>query len=204
VGNKDVLNRWLHSGASALLVLGLLTGCTDAEPEPTFTPTLPDSTPSPDDGPEPDADGEPVDKREPPEIPELSDDPVEAAEQLVDYFIAAYEYGYSANNPEPLLAISHPDCGTCSMHAENMLDRRETGVTWDGGGLHVMEIEIFPLENNEALIEAEILQDAFTRYDSELNIIERAEDALLESVMVVQQEETGWKMRAIHNEVIEE
>jgi len=202
VGNKDVLNRWLRGGASALLALGLLAGCSNGEPEPTFTPTLPDSTPSPDDSPEPDVDVDPVDELEVPEIPEFSDDPVEAAQQVVDYFIAAYDYGYSANDPEPLLAVSHPDCGTCSMHAENMLDRVSSGITSKGGQLELIDAEVFLLEDDEILIEATIAQDALTRYDANSEIIEQKEPSNIDSTIVLFYRDGIWQIRAIHNESV--
>jgi len=203
VGNKNVLNRWIRGGASALLALGLLAGCIDAEPEPTFTLPLPDSTPSPNEGQEPDADIDPVDELEPPEIPEFSDEAVEAAEQVVDYFIAAYEYGYSANDPEPLLAVSHPDCGTCSMHAENMLDRVSSGITSSGGQLDLIDAEVFLVEGDQILIEATIAQDALTRYDANSAIVEQKEPSNIDSMMVLYYRDGIWQIHAIHNESAE-
>jgi len=197
VGNKDVLKRWLRSGASSLLVLGLLTGCTGTEPEPTFTPTLPDSTPSPDDDPEPDADVDPVDELEPPEIPELSDDPVEAAEQVVDYFIAAYNYGYKASDPEPLLAISHSECGTCNLHAERMADQRETGEYVEGGELHIRNSEIYLLETDETLVDVDLDQDGWISYDRDGTEIETVKAKLVFLDFVLYQNKNEWKIRAV-------
>jgi len=181
-------------------VLGLLTGCTGTEPGPTFTPTLPDSTPSPDDDPEPDADVDPVDELEPPEIPELSDDPVAAAEQVVDYFIAAYNYGYQTSDPEPLLAISHSECGTCNLHAERMADQRETGEYVEGGDLKLRDLEVFLLENDQVLVETTLSQAAWTSFDRDGNKIDEGRAAEIASGYGLVFEENTWSIRAISNE----
>ena len=197
--NKDVLKGWLHSGVSTLLALGLLAGCAGEEPEPTFTPTLPDSTPSPDENPEPNVDVDPVDEREPPEIPEFSDDPAKAAQQLVEFFTEAYHYGYDASDPALLIEIAHSDCGTCSLHVDRMLEQRETGQHSAGGKLHLQDYDIHLLDEDEILINAEFQQDPWVSYNVDGQVIEEADSktVLLDFVLYV--EDSEWQIRAISN-----
>lgn len=197
MGNKDVLNRWLRSGAGALLALGLLAGCSNGEPEPTFTPTLPDSTPSPDDSREPDVDIDPVDELEPPEIPEFSDDPVEASQQMVEFFIAAYGYGYGANDPEPLIAVSHPECKTCDLHAERMKNQASTGEYVEGGALTLQDIETRFVDGGELVVNAKITQSAFTKHDADQNQLDSSDRAVLKVGFVLFPEDETWVIRAI-------
>lgn len=200
MGNKDVLKRWLRSGASPLLALGLLAGCAGAEPQPTFTPTLPDSTLTADNDPEPDSDVDPVDELEPPEIPEFSDDPVEAAEQMVDYFIAAYNYGYQASDPEPLLAISHSACGTCNLHVDRMSDQRDAGEYIEGGDLRIRDLEVFLLEKDQVLVETTLSQAAWASFDRDSNKIDEGQAAEITSGYGLVFEDNTWSIRAISNE----
>lgn len=204
MGNKDVLKRWLRSGASSLLVLGLLAGCAGAEPEPTFTPSLPDSTPAPNDDPEPDADVDPVDELEPPEIPdELSENTVEGAEAAARFYIDALNYGYATLDSDPLQEISLNDCGTCQLHVSSIEEMRDVGRKMIGGEINMEEdLELYH-ENDRYLVSFSIIQDALEVKDEDGNLVSERVLTPGTANIITKFTEDGWKVHATSNEADE-
>jgi len=204
VGNKDVLKRWLRSGASSLLVLGLLTGCTGTEPEPTFTPTLPDSTPSPDDDPEPDADVDPVDELEPPEIPdELSENTVEGAETAARFYIEAFNYGYAMLDTEPLEFISLPECQTCAKHIDAIPDLKEKNQVVSGGMLEAGPvIETWEAEDN-IVIAFTVTQEPLTITDANGSEVRSHPQETVTAEVLTRFDGEKWQIAAHANQVEE-
>lgn len=188
--------------AAAVIAAGLvIAGCSAEEPEPDFTPTLPPSKSSSAlDGDEPNSDSESGGTQISPEIPELNFqdiEPTEAAKILVDFFIAAYDYGYDTYDLEPLKAVSHPQCATCNLHMDRWVTQSNEGITSEGGHLQLKSIETFLVADDEVLAEALIQQDGWEDYDANAVKIDEEEATSKELGFVIRVHEGTWKIRAI-------
>ena len=202
--NKEVLNRWHGGGVSALLALGLLAGCSNGEPEPTFAPSRLDSTPSSDSNSEPDVDFDPVNELEPPEMPvELSENTVEGAEAAARFYIDALNYGYATLDSDPLQEISLNYCGTCQLHVSSIEEMRDLGRKMIGGEIDMEEdLELYH-EDDRYLFSFSITQDALEVQDEDGNLISERVLTPGTANIITKFTETGWRVYATSNEVDE-
>jgi|SRR5690625_2494775 len=182
------------------LAAGAIAGCAGENPAPTFTPrTLPsDATQNvtekyeePNPSPEPDA------ELVPPVKPKFSDEPAEAVEQTLDFYIEAFNYGYQSADSQPLRSISHDACKSCSSHIESIDNMKSNRYSYFGGKVKRGEVmALDETDDGEFFVTVPIMQDEFRligKNDEEINSSD-AQQTIMK--YAVHKKEGMWLIRA--------
>ncbi|MDO8151855.1 DUF6318 family protein [Isoptericola sp. b408] len=130
----------------ALVVLGLLAGCTGGDPEPEAQASEPSSAPvttAPSEEPTPSPSPSPTGPTKPERPAAMDKKNAEGAAAAAEHFIELYDYTLKTGDTEALRTMSHRSCGFCDETLAEAESIQTKGETYEGGELSFSLIESF-------------------------------------------------------------